>query len=195
MSKITNLIAGLKNFTFASKVKLTPCLGNLNVPRLYSTEPVAPEKDASILKGDMPLPQLDLPPQVQRYTGKVNLADLPEENVHLLTVHSSLNNTILTLCNQENKVILVTSCGTAGFKKARRSGYEPAYQAAIKLIEKSQAKNFKVSVVSIKFKGFGPGREAVFRAIRANSDWGIRRLIDCTPIPHNGCRPPKPRRL
>ncbi|KAJ9079386.1 hypothetical protein DSO57_1035891 [Entomophthora muscae] len=79
MSKITNLIAGLKNFTFASKVKLTPCLGNLNVPRLYSTEPVAPEKDASILKGDMPLPQLDLPPQVQRYTGKVNLADLPEE--------------------------------------------------------------------------------------------------------------------
>ncbi|KAI9291131.1 translational machinery component [Neoconidiobolus thromboides FSU 785] len=114
---------------------------------------------------------------------------------HVLNVHCSLNNTILTLCNSKDQVIATASSGTAGFKKAQRAGFEAAYQAAVQLVEKTKLKRQNVSELLVKFKGFGPGREAVFRSIRSNTDWPVARVTDTTPIPHNGCRPPKPRRL
>jgi small subunit ribosomal protein S11 len=114
---------------------------------------------------------------------------------HVLNVQATASNTILSFSTVSGDVLVSASCGTAGFKKARRAGFESAYQATVQLVEKVKRKNISVSDLHLKFKGFGLGREAAFRAIRSNTDWNISRITDVTPVPHNGCRPPKPRRL
>ncbi|KAI8079928.1 uncharacterized protein BX664DRAFT_341833 [Halteromyces radiatus] len=112
-----------------------------------------------------------------------------------LHVNASFNNTIITLTRPNGSPLVTTSGGSAGFKKAQRSGYEAAHQAAIQLLEKMQAKNLQISNVHIILKGFGPGRDAAFKALVAGAAWNVRRITDATPVAFGGCRPKKARRL
>ncbi|KAG0255181.1 hypothetical protein BGZ95_005849 [Linnemannia exigua] len=114
---------------------------------------------------------------------------------HNLHIHASMNNTILTLTDSQGDPITTQSAGSAGFKKSARSGPEAGYQAMIKLVEKVQEKNVQIHSLHVLMKGFGPGRDSAFKAIRAKTEWDIKRISDTTPIPFNGCRPPKARRL
>ncbi|KAG0199681.1 hypothetical protein BGX28_007095 [Mortierella sp. GBA30] len=114
---------------------------------------------------------------------------------HNLHIHASMNNTILTLTDSNGDPITTQSAGSAGFKKSARSGPEAGYQAMTKLIEKAEEKNAQVQTLHVLMKGFGPGRDSAFKAIRAKTNWDIKRISDTTPIPFNGCRPPKARRL
>lgn len=115
--------------------------------------------------------------------------------VYNLHIVSSFNNTILTLTSPDGSRLIMTSGGTAGFKKAARGGYEAAHQAATQLIQKVSEKNLQIGNVHLVLKGFGPGRDAAFKAIVAGNAWGIKRITDATPMPFNGCRPKKARRL
>jgi len=106
-----------------------------------------------------------------------------------------MNNTILTLTDSAGDPVTTQSAGSAGFKKSARSGPEAGYQAMIKMIEKVEEKNVQIQTLHVLMKGFGPGRDSAFKAIRAKTNWDIKRISDTTPIPFNGCRPPKARRL
>ncbi|KAF9181413.1 hypothetical protein BGZ51_005442 [Haplosporangium sp. Z 767] len=114
---------------------------------------------------------------------------------HNLHIHASMNNTILTLTDSHGDPITTQSAGSAGFKKSARAGPEAGYQAMTKLIEKVEEKNVRIQTLHVLMKGFGPGRDSAFKAIRAKTTWDIKRITDTTPIPFNGCRPPKARRL
>ncbi|KAI8992114.1 hypothetical protein BDF20DRAFT_848362 [Mycotypha africana] len=109
-------------------------------------------------------------------------------------VNVSPNNTIITLTRPNGSPLITTSGGSAGFKKAARSGYEAAHQAALQLLEKINTKNIRVNNVNIILKGFGPGRDAAYKAL-ATANWNIKRITDATPVPFGGCRPKKQRRL
>ncbi|KAI1320938.1 hypothetical protein EDD11_009261 [Mortierella claussenii] len=114
---------------------------------------------------------------------------------HNLHIHATMNNTVLTLTDSNGDPITTQSAGTAGLKKSARSGPEAGYQAMTKLIEKVEEKNVQIQTLHVLMKGFGPGRDSAFKAIRAKTTWDIKRISDTTPIPFNGCRPPKMRRL
>ncbi|PVU97808.1 hypothetical protein BB559_001887 [Furculomyces boomerangus] len=114
---------------------------------------------------------------------------------HILHVKATSNNTLLTLTTNSGDAVATSSGGAAGFKKAGRSGHEAAYQATIKLIEKINSKNIVINGLELKFKGLGPGRDACFKALRSVTNWPVVRISDVTPIPFNGCRPRKARRL
>ncbi|KAI8049066.1 hypothetical protein BDF22DRAFT_701030 [Syncephalis plumigaleata] len=120
---------------------------------------------------------------------------MPDAHMHILYVNATPNNTMVTLTENNGRVLISSSGGTAGFRKAQRSGPEAAYQATQQLINKASERGIKVSAVHLKLNGFGPGREAVYRALRVTSDWDLIRISDATPIPFNGCRPRKKRRL
>ncbi|KAJ1963731.1 hypothetical protein IWQ62_003128 [Dispira parvispora] len=124
-----------------------------------------------------------------------NMEDLEDTSFHMLHVHAGLNNTILSLTNEKGVVLINTSGGSAGFKKSKRAGFEAAYQATQQLVTRAQERGINVHTLQVKFKGFGQGRDATFKALRALTNWRINRITDCTPIPFNGCRPKKQRRL
>ncbi|CDH53875.1 hypothetical protein RO3G_05545 [Lichtheimia corymbifera JMRC:FSU:9682] len=111
-----------------------------------------------------------------------------------LHINASPNNTIITLTRPNGSPLITTSGGSAGFKKAARSGYEAAHQAALQLLEKKAAKNLNPRNIHVILKGFGPGREAAFKAL-VGEKWNIKRITDATPVPFGGCRPKKARRL
>ncbi|KAJ2491011.1 hypothetical protein IWW37_002677 [Coemansia sp. RSA 2050] len=113
----------------------------------------------------------------------------------ILHVHSSSNNTILSLTDANGKVIVNASGGTVGFKKAQRAGFEAAYQATASIAATVKERGINVKVVELRLKGFGAGRDAVFKAVNSVTSWAITRIVDTTPIPFNGCRPKKARRL
>ncbi|CAG8446664.1 2239_t:CDS:1 [Acaulospora colombiana] len=121
---------------------------------------------------------------------------LPSDELHRIHIHASYNNTIVTLTNSKKDVLITTSGGIVGFKKAQRGGYEAAHQAAVGLIEKIKSKKINVRNVEILVNGFGPGRDAAFKAIASSENpWNVKRITDTTPLPFNGCRPKKVRRL
>ncbi|CAO0798294.1 unnamed protein product [Mucor circinelloides] len=117
------------------------------------------------------------------------------QSPHQLHINATFNNTIITLTRPNGAPLVTTSGGSAGFKKAARSGYEAAHQAAIQLLEKMDVKNLQVPNVHIVLKGFGPGRDAAFKALVSGTSWNVKRITDATPIPFGGCRPKKARRL
>ncbi|PVU88535.1 hypothetical protein BB561_005794 [Smittium simulii] len=135
---------------------------------------------------------------LSRYNKKLSENLNPEdqtESSHILHVNATSNNTLLSLTNYQGRIIMNMSCGMVGFKKSKRSGYEAAYQTTTKLIEKVNEKGIQIRALEIRFKGLGQGRDSCFKAIRSITDWRISRLSDVTPIPFNGCRPKKARRL
>ena len=107
-------------------------------------------------------------------------------------IHSSFNNIIITLTNQRGETISWSSAGKMGFKDSKKN---TPYAAQVAAQEAAQeAYNLGLRRVKAYVKGPGNGREA---AIRAISGVGIEvsEIVDVTPIPHNGCRPPKRRRV
>lgn len=107
-------------------------------------------------------------------------------------IHASFNNTIVTITDQQGNVLNWASAGTVGFKGTRKSTPFAARQAAQKAGK--DALDNGVTEVDVFVKGPGPGREAAIRALQV-AGLRIRSITDVTPIPHNGCRPPKKRRV
>lgn len=107
-------------------------------------------------------------------------------------VQSTFNNTIITITDQQGSTLCWKSSGTAGFKGARK-GTPFAAQLAAKEVA-NDAKEFGVRYVDVRVKGPGAGRESAIRALKAGG-LEIKSIKDVTPIPHNGCRVRKRRRV
>ena len=111
--------------------------------------------------------------------------NVPKGQAH---IHSTYNNTIVTITDPEGNVISWASAGTLGFKGSKKSTPFAAgmsAEAAGKVAVESGMKEVEVSV-----KGLGQGREAAIRSLQT-AGLEITEIVDVTPIPHNGCRPPK----
>ncbi|MDD3027444.1 MAG: 30S ribosomal protein S11 [Erysipelotrichaceae bacterium] len=103
-------------------------------------------------------------------------------------IHSTFNNTIVTISDEHGNVVSWSSAGALGFKGSRKStpyAAQEASQAAAKAAMDNGMKSVEVNV-----KGPGPGRESAVRALQA-AGLEVSAITDVTPIPHNGCRPPK----
>jgi small subunit ribosomal protein S11 len=107
-------------------------------------------------------------------------------------VQSTFNNTIITITDLEGHVVCWSSCGTMGFKGSRKGTPFAAQVAGEDTARK--AKEHGMKKVEVYVKGPGSGREAAIRALQA-AGLQISLIKDVTPIPHNGCRPPKRRRV
>lgn len=106
---------------------------------------------------------------------------------------ATFNNTFITVTDKKGNPVVVGSCGMFGFTGTRKSTPYAATTTAEAIIKKAIIQNGLKSV-DVFVKGIGPGREAALRVVR-NSQLEINRIIDITPIPHNGVRPPKVRRV
>jgi small subunit ribosomal protein S11 len=107
-------------------------------------------------------------------------------------IHASFNNTIVTITDRQGNTLAWATSGGSGFRGSRKSTPFAAQVAAERvggIIKEYGVKNLEVCV-----KGPGPGRESAVRSLNA-SGFKITNITDVTPIPHNGCRPPKKRRV
>jgi small subunit ribosomal protein S11 len=107
-------------------------------------------------------------------------------------IHATFNNTIITITDVQGNTVMWASAGSSGFKGSRKSTPYAARIAAGEVIR--EAKSLGLQEVDIMVKGPGPGREAAIRAVMAE-EIKVRSISDVTPVPHNGCRPPKKRRV
>lgn len=107
-------------------------------------------------------------------------------------VKSSFNNTIVTITTEDGDVLLTKSAGALGFKGSRKGTPYAASQIAATLTKDMNL--FGVKSIQVNLQGPGSGRESVVRAFQG-SGFNISVLRDVTPLPHNGCRPPKKRRV
>ncbi len=108
------------------------------------------------------------------------------------SVSAGFNNTVITIADLDGKTICWGSAGTAGFKGTRKSTPFAASRAAAQVAEKALKLGVKEVVVMVK--GPGSGRDAAIKSLK-NTGLGVRSITDVTPIPHNGCRPRKRRRV
>ena len=107
-------------------------------------------------------------------------------------VHASFNNTIVTITDRQGNALAWATAGGSGFRGSRKSTPFAAQVAAERCGE--MAKEYGVKNLEVMVKGPGPGRESTIRALNA-AGFRITNIVDATPIPHNGCRPPKKRRV
>ena len=107
-------------------------------------------------------------------------------------IQSTFNNTIVTLTDPQGNVIAWGSSGTAGFKGSRKGTPYAAQLAAHDAVRKAMEHGLRQ--VEVYVKGPGSGREAAIRSLQSSGLY-ITSIMDVTPIPHNGCRPPKKRRV
>lgn len=107
-------------------------------------------------------------------------------------IHSSYNNIILTLTDEKGNVLAWASSGSLGFKGPKKATPFAASRVAEAVAEK--VSKFGLKKIDILVKGVGSGREATIRGLAAKG-FNINSIKDVTPIPHNGCRPPKVRRV
>jgi small subunit ribosomal protein S11 len=106
-------------------------------------------------------------------------------------IYSSYNNTIITLTDNNGNVLAATSAGAIGFKGTKKSTPFAASKVAEVLV--SKAMKMGVTRIQIIVSGIGAGRNSALRSL-GNFDLDIYSVKDATPLPHNGCRPPRPRR-
>jgi len=125
----------------------------------------------------------------RRSSSRKTKRTLSSAQVHIF---ATFNNTIITVTDQQGNTVSWTSAGTIGFKGSRKSTPFAARLAAEDAMKKAQSMG--IQEVDLFIKGPGPGREAAIRAIQAQG-MKIRSIADVTPVPHNGCRPPKKRRM
>jgi small subunit ribosomal protein S11 len=107
-------------------------------------------------------------------------------------IHASFNNTIIMITDRQGNTLSWSTAGAAGFKGSRKSTPFAAQVAADKAAQ--AAAEHGVKNVEVRVKGPGPGRESAVRALN-NAGFKVTSITDVTPIPHNGCRPPKRRRV
>jgi small subunit ribosomal protein S11 len=122
-------------------------------------------------------------------SSKKGKRNVPRAIVH---VQASFNNTIVTFADPSGETLCWDSAGTIGFKGSRKSTPFAAQKAAEKAAEK--AMKMGVREVEVRVNGPGAGRESAIRSL-ASSGLKVRAIEDVTPIPHNGCRPRKRRRV
>jgi len=130
-----------------------------------------------------------MPQTTKKPTIRKNKRSLRNMIVH---IKSTFNNTIITLTNKNGDTISWASAGSSGFKGARKSTPFAAQTAAEKVA--LQALNIGIRRVKIFVKGHGPGRDNAIKAVKGVG-LKIKLIKDITPISHNGCRPPKRRRV
>jgi len=124
-----------------------------------------------------------------RSSAKKIVKNIPYGQAHIF---ATFNNTIVSMTDQTGNVVAWASAGTSGFKGSRKSTPFAARMAAQTASETAQTHGMKE--VDIFVKGPGPGREAAIRSIQG-SGLKVRSISDVTPVPHNGVRPPKKRRV
>lgn len=124
----------------------------------------------------------------RRSTKRV-VKNIPYGQAHIF---ATFNNTIVSMTDQSGNVVAWSSAGMTGFKGSRKSTPYAARVAAQNASESAQTHGMKE--VDVFVKGPGPGREAAIRSIQS-SGLKVRSITDVTPIPHNGVRPPKKRRV
>jgi small subunit ribosomal protein S11 len=118
----------------------------------------------------------------------------PRRNVPKAVIHvqASFNNTIITVTDPSGETLCWDSAGSIGYKGSRKSTPFAAQKAAERIADRSM--KMGVREVEVRLKGPGAGRESAVRSLAANG-LKIRAIEDVTPIPHNGCRPRKRRRV
>ena len=125
----------------------------------------------------------------QKVTRRRDRKNIEKGEAH---IHSSFNNTIVTITDERGNVISWASAGELGFKGSRKSTPFAAGEAAETAAKAAMEHGLKT--VEVYVKGPGAGREAAIRALQT-AGLEISAIKDVTPIPHNGCRPPKRRRV
>ncbi|HME07158.1 MAG TPA: 30S ribosomal protein S11 [Bryobacteraceae bacterium] len=113
-------------------------------------------------------------------------------NAGLVHIQASFNNTIITFTDLVGNVLAWSSSGSLGFRGSRKGTPFAAQQASLTAANK--AKEYGLRVVEVRIAGPGAGRESAVRALQT-AGIEVRTIKDRTPIPHNGCRPPKKRRV
>ena len=107
-------------------------------------------------------------------------------------IHASVNNTIIMITDRQGNALCWATSGGSGFRGSRKSTPFAAQVAAEQA--GNVAKEYGVKALDVRVKGPGPGRESAVRSLN-NVGFKIGSITDVTPIPHNGCRPPKRRRV
>lgn len=126
----------------------------------------------------------------KKKTGKKKvIRTVPQGIAHIL---ASFNNTIVSITDRQGNVLCWATTGTAGFSGSKKSTPFAAGMAAESAARK--AKDYGMKEVEVYIKGPGAGRESAIRSLQT-AGLAIRAIKDVTPIPHNGCRPPKRRRV
>lgn len=115
--------------------------------------------------------------------------DISDGIVH---ISASFNNTIITITDRKGNTLAWATAGASGFRGSRKSTPFAAQVAAEKV--GTIVRDFGVRNLDVRIKGPGPGRESAVRSLN-NLGFKIVNIVDGTPIPHNGCRPPKRRRV
>ena len=107
-------------------------------------------------------------------------------------IQATFNNTLISITDNDGKLVCWSSAGSLGFKGSRKGTPFAAQQAALRAA--SGARDHGMRTVEVRVKGPGAGRESAIRAL-ATAGLEVRIIKDATPIPHNGCKPPKRRRV
>ena len=107
-------------------------------------------------------------------------------------IQATFNNTIVTISDTEGNVVCWSSAGALGFRGSRKGTPFAAQQASVAAAKK--AREVGMRTIEVRVKGPGSGRDSAIRGLQ-NAGLEIRIIRDVTPIPHNGCRPPKKRRV
>ena len=110
----------------------------------------------------------------------------------VLYIHSTFNNTVVTMTDKVGNVLTWSAGGVVGFKGSRKSTPFAAQLATEKVLKDSEV--FGIQTLDIRVKGPGAGRESAIRAV-GSARFKVKSIKDITPIPHNGCRPKKKRRV
>ncbi|ORY09099.1 hypothetical protein BCR34DRAFT_603119 [Clohesyomyces aquaticus] len=135
------------------------------------------------------------------YQNRLAQAEWEEPPRHHLHIYATKHNTHITLTKPDRNALISVSCGNIGFRKAGRGTYDAAYQLAAFVMSRIQDKGLLVELerIEVIYRGFGPGREAVTKAILGSEGRKIRdkivRLSDATRLKFGGTRSPAPRRL
>lgn len=134
------------------------------------------------------------PAAAEKSTGPAKGKKKTKKNIVSGVVHvnSTFNNTLVTITDAQGNVVSWSSSGTMGFKGSRKSTPYAAQMAAEDAGRKAQEHGMRD--LDVRVKGPGSGRESALRAL-SNIGFNIRSIVDITPVPHNGCRPPKRRRV
>lgn len=129
-------------------------------------------------------------PSVKKSKKKSGRRRVPTVKLH---IQSTYNNTLVTATDPEGRVLAWSSAGRIGYQGARKSTPYVANEVVRDLLKRLEP--FQVKEASVAIRGIGSGRESAVRALAAQGGFVLTSIRDSTPIPHNGCRPPRRRRV